>query len=173
MIAWLCHLILNILPFKPEIDDVINDVIFTACIKNTLSRNLAWWAKSRWLTHVWYWNWKQSVYRPFMMTSLILPDMLQTNKDLYFLRLTVYHSGIWHLGTYFVAYSSHCIKKGKDASWTSQWWRHQFESNDKKIHSVLIYKYCGLLLLKFGILGSFKLLMTDKYKFVSKSKIRL
>ena len=36
-----------------------------------------------------------------MMTSLFLPDMLQTNKDLYFLRLTAYHSGIWHLWTYF------------------------------------------------------------------------
>ena len=54
---------------------------------------------------------------PFMMTSLFLPDMLQTNKDLYFLRLTAYHSGIWHLGTYFVAYWLYCIKKGKNASW--------------------------------------------------------
>ena len=38
---------------------------------------------------------------PFMMTSLFLPDMLQTDKDPYFLRLTAYHSGIWHLWTYF------------------------------------------------------------------------
>ena len=59
----------------------------------------------------------KTVYRPFMMTSLFLPDMLQTDKDLYFLRLMAYHSGIWHLGTYFVAYWSYYIKKGENASW--------------------------------------------------------
>ena len=59
-----------------------------------------------------------------MMTSLFLPDMLQTDKDLYFLRLTAYHNGIWHLGTYFVAYWSYCIKKGKT---------HHRSSNDDVI----------------------------------------
>ena len=48
-----------------------------------------------------------------MMTSLFFPDMLQMDKDLYFLRLTAYGNGIWHLGTYFVAYWSYCIKKRK------------------------------------------------------------
>ena len=33
-----------------------------------------------------------------MMTSSFLPNMLQTDKDLYFLRLTAYHTGIWHWG---------------------------------------------------------------------------
>ena len=47
------------------------------------------------------------------MTSLFLPDMLQTYKNLYFLSRTAYHSGIWHLGIYFIAYWSHGIRKGK------------------------------------------------------------
>ena len=33
-----------------------------------------------------------------MMTTLFLPDILQTDKDLYFLRPTAYHSGTWHPG---------------------------------------------------------------------------
>ena len=52
-----------------------------------------------------------------MMTSIFLSNMLQTDKDLYFLSLMAYHSGIWYLKTYFVAYWSHRIKKGKNASW--------------------------------------------------------
>ena len=52
-------------------------------------------------------------HRLFMMTSLFLPDMLHTDKHLHFLSLVAYHSGIWYLGPYFVAYWLHCIKKGK------------------------------------------------------------
>ena len=59
----------------------------------------------------------KKVYRPFLMTLLFLPDMLQTDKNLYFLSLKAYNSGIWHKGTYFVAYWSHCIKKRKNVSW--------------------------------------------------------
>ena len=53
----------------------------------------------------------------FLMASLFLPGLIQTGKDLYFLSLTAYHCGICNLGTYFVAYWSHCIKKGKNESW--------------------------------------------------------
>ena len=62
-----------------------------------------------------------------MMTSLFLPDMLQTDKDLYFLSLTGYHSGICHLGTYFVVYWSHCIKKGKTRHGSSKGCSVNFE----------------------------------------------
>ena len=47
----------------------------------------------------------------FMMMSLFLLVMLQTNKNLHFLSLVAYHSEICYLGTYFVVYWSHCIKK--------------------------------------------------------------
>ena len=70
-----------------------------------------------------------------MMTSLFLPDMLQTDKDLYFLSLVVYHSEIWYLGTYFVAYWSHCIKGEK---------RYQHANITENTHSALSYKCYGM-----------------------------
>ena len=103
-----------------------------------------------------------------MMTSLFLPDMLQIDKDLYFLRLTAYRSGIWHLGTYFVAYWSSYIKKGKT--------RHESSNDDVINLKAMIERYTFSsnlrvlwpVALKLGILGSFMLLMTNNYKLVSK-----
>ena len=108
-----------------------------------------------------------------MMTSIFLPDMLQTKKGLYFLSPVAYHSEIWYLGTYFVAYWSHCIKKGKT---------HHGSSNDDVINLKAMterYAFSSIskvlwpVALKLGILGSFMLLMTNNYKFVSKKKILL
>ena len=48
-----------------------------------------------------------------MMTSLFLPDMLQTDKDLYFLRLTAYRNGIWHLGHILLLIGHIASKRGK------------------------------------------------------------
>ena len=53
-----------------------------------------------------------------MMTKLFFPDMLQTDKYLYFLSLMVFHCEIWYLGTYFVVSLSNCIENGKK-SYTS------------------------------------------------------
>ena len=81
-----------------------------------------------------------------MMTSLFLLDMLQTDKDLYFLNLLAYHSGIWYLGTYFVAYWSHCIKRGKTRYGSSNDDVINLKGIIENTHSVLFYKYYGLLL---------------------------
>ena len=57
-----------------------------------------------------------------MMTSLFLPDMLETDKDLYFLRLTTYHSGIWHWGHILLLIGHIASKKEKT--------RHESSNDD-------------------------------------------
>ena len=111
--------------------------------------------------------------RPFIMTSLFLPDMLHTDKDLHFLRFVAYHSKIWYLGTCFIAYWSHCIKKGKTC--------HGLSNNDvidlkammKNTHSILFYRYYGLPLWKLvfgGLSCCWWLIITNSFQ---KSKMRL
>ena len=103
-----------------------------------------------------------------MMTSLFLPDMFQTDKDLYFLRLTAYHSGMWHLGTYFVAYQSYFIKKGKTRHGSSKDDVINLEAMIKRYTFSSILQTLLPIALKLRTFGSFMLLMTNNHKFVSK-----
>ena len=103
-----------------------------------------------------------------MMTSLFLPDMLQTDKHLHFLSLVAYHSGIWYFGTYFVAYWSHCMKKGKISHGSSNNDIINLKAMIKRYTFSSILQVLWAATLKRGILGSFVLLMTNNYKFVSK-----
>ena len=107
-----------------------------------------------------------------MMTSLFLSDMLQTDKDLHFLSLLAYHSGIWYLRTYFGHISlliGHIASKREKTS-------HGSNNNDVINLKAMIKRYTFSSILqvvwtvamKLGILGSFMLLMTNNYKFVSK-----
>ena len=56
---------------------------------------------------------KTNNYRLFIMTSLFFPDLLQTDKDLYFPSLMACLYEVWYLGTYFVGNLSYYIENGK------------------------------------------------------------
>ena len=118
-----------------------------------------WWAQVR------HWNWKESIYRPFMKTSLFFLDMLQTDKDLYFPSPLAFYCGICCLGTYFVENLSYCMENEKRAIV-----QVMMMSSIWKQWSIL--QALWPLALKLGILEPFILLMTNNCEFVSKKQNR-
>ena len=100
------------------------------------------------------------------MTSLFFPDMLQTDKHLYFLVL-------WPITVEFDIWGHILLLIGHIASKREK--TSHGSNNDNIINLKAIierYTFSSILYVpvapKLGILGSFMLLMTNNYKFVSK-----
>ena len=102
-----------------------------------------------------------------MTSSLCQTCSVEMYIQLYCPRLRAYHCGTWYLVTIFVDDLPHYIKKRKKTSYR----RHQYTNITENTHSALSYRCHGWLLQNIGTLGSFILIMTDTYEFVSKEYV--
>ena len=153
-----------------------NDVIFTACVKNAFS-SVVQRSYGSGLTLkfglngeivVQHWDWKHSIYSYVIVLSRHAP---KRQEDLNFLSLMTYHCsiGIWKHILLFICHIA--LKMEKSYS----------SSNDDVINLKAMIKdtFSSILkvlwpvALKFGILESLILLISNNKKFISKSKIHL
>ena len=97
------------------------------------------------------------------MTSLFLLDV---HKEIHFLSLAAYQSGIWYLGIYFVAYCHIASEREKTRRGLSNDDVINLKAMIKRYIFSSILQVLWPVALKLRILESFMLLMTNNYKFV-------